>query len=774
MKTTSLARLLTALLALSLGACGDDADDGDSSGGGGSGASGGTSGSGGGNAGSGPPVTPPVTFASCTDAWTEDESCQASSGTTYYVSASQGSDSNDGLSEDAPLATVAAVNALELQPGDHVLFRCGDVWRDDPLKIERSGTECAHIVFSSYPDLCEEGEQPELTGSQPITGWTQDGNVWVADLTSGENAGRFPQGINQVFREGARLPMGKWPNANDPSFDNGYSTIDRQPSDTVIEDDELPAGDWTGAVIRAKEIRWLLVSREVTGSSSGRLELANGLSCWGDGCGDSDPADPETFGWGYLITNHRATLDQEDEWFYDEATGLLYLVASSEPSGIEGSVIHVEDDRDWQYSGGVFLGEHLKAHIQYVVVENLMLSNWFSNGITTPVNLETDDNSHIVIRCNTVHNVESRGINLATWVWNAGDQSGWRGGHDMIVANNVVDGPNHFGINSYAYGTTFQGNVVRNVGLAENLGKQGLGCGLEGSNCTENGDGIRVLIDQASLTSHDVVFRQNVVEKTGYCGFDVFGGTITLEQNVIKEACSTKGDCGGVRTFGRDSFSSTAVRNIVLRGNLVMDTKGVTDGDNSRFKPLFGFGLYIDHFSDDVTLEGNAVLRSTAAGILIQDSRASIVDNILYNNARGTMVAGQVNLVGDSSVDSMRGNVLFAIDDTARTLRTDLELLAASDENAFFHPYRSAHISSDGDKTLAEWQAYSSMDASSTESFYTQSEGEEPRSEVFVNEMSVETSVSLSGDYVDLDGEPAGDSITVPPYGAVILVHRFN
>jgi len=48
------------------------------------------------------------------------------SAATYYVSSSAGDDDNDGLSQASPLATVARVNELSLQPGDRVLFKCGD------------------------------------------------------------------------------------------------------------------------------------------------------------------------------------------------------------------------------------------------------------------------------------------------------------------------------------------------------------------------------------------------------------------------------------------------------------------------------------------------------------------------------------------------------------------------------------------------------------------------------------------------------------------------
>ena len=45
---------------------------------------------------------------------------------TYYVSSSAGDDDSDGLAPDRAWATVAKVNGMELQPGDRVLFLCGE------------------------------------------------------------------------------------------------------------------------------------------------------------------------------------------------------------------------------------------------------------------------------------------------------------------------------------------------------------------------------------------------------------------------------------------------------------------------------------------------------------------------------------------------------------------------------------------------------------------------------------------------------------------------
>ena len=72
-----------------------------------------------------------------------------SRGTTYYVSVS-GSTDNDGKSEDAPLAGVSAVNRLDLQPGDVVLFKAGDVFEGTTLRVLKSGADDNPIRYGSY------------------------------------------------------------------------------------------------------------------------------------------------------------------------------------------------------------------------------------------------------------------------------------------------------------------------------------------------------------------------------------------------------------------------------------------------------------------------------------------------------------------------------------------------------------------------------------------------------------------------------------------------
>jgi uncharacterized repeat protein (TIGR01451 family) len=685
-------------------------------------------------------------------------------GITYYVSQSDGEDNHDGLSEGAAFQTITKVNNLDLMPGDQVLFKCGDTWHAEPLVIVKSGASGAQITFGSYPQNCE--DKPVLSGAQPIFGWqTYAENIYVADLNAGENAGKFSSGVNQLFKDNERLLLGRWPNLD--AGDGGYASIDSQPSSNQIQDAEMPSENWNGAIAHIRGMRWYILNREVTGTSGSTLTMGDSLDCWGADC----------TGWGYFLNNHIKTLDQDGEWFYDTASHKVYLYSTSgSPANgqVEGSVILRDDQRA---SGGIILGEDLYAEIAYVTVENLAVQRWFRHGISTPTNLQSTENHHLVIQDNSIHDVDGIGLNLATWVWDAdNERNGWRGGYHITVSGNTIERANRMGINTYTRQSSFINNTIRDIGRIEYLGAAGMGCALNasGGSCTEDGDGIRVKIGEAIDTGNNNSFSGNRLERIGYNGFDVFGYNNTFEHNVILEACISKGDCGGVRTFGRDNLTSTTVHDLSFIENMIVDTLGNTDGCHENYVALFGFGLYFDHYSRDITVQGNTIISSTVHGILFQNATGSVLDNTLYNNGRTYPYAGAQVLIGDAPalVGTHTGNILFSLNVDARTLSaSSLSQLGNSDQNDFFNPYRSEHIRVNGDKTLSNWQAYSGFDSNSQEHWYTLQAGDAPRSRIFYNDTNQIKTFSLGSIiYADLDQIPVFGELTLAPYQSKILI----
>lgn len=101
---------------------------------------------------------------------------------TYYVDATGGNDSNDGLTEGTAWKTIAKVNGSSFAAGDQVLFKRGEVWRES-LVVPSSGASGSPITFDAYGA----GEAPTITGAfdLPASAWTLDsGNIWKATVTA--------------------------------------------------------------------------------------------------------------------------------------------------------------------------------------------------------------------------------------------------------------------------------------------------------------------------------------------------------------------------------------------------------------------------------------------------------------------------------------------------------------------------------------------------------------------------------------------------------------
>ncbi len=84
---------------------------------------------------------------------TPDKASESYSGCVYYVSA-DGNDQNDGLTREGAWATLDRVSAADLQDGDAVLFRRGDLFRG-------SVQTCAGVTYGAYGS----GGKPRLYGS---------------------------------------------------------------------------------------------------------------------------------------------------------------------------------------------------------------------------------------------------------------------------------------------------------------------------------------------------------------------------------------------------------------------------------------------------------------------------------------------------------------------------------------------------------------------------------------------------------------------------------
>jgi hypothetical protein len=101
--------------------------------------------------------------------------CTDVSPTTYYVDATSGADSNDGLTPATAIKTIAKMNTIALYPGDSVLFKRGETWRmtTDAFPTFTSGDSTARIIYNAYGT----GVAPIFDASinlSTLSNWTQD------------------------------------------------------------------------------------------------------------------------------------------------------------------------------------------------------------------------------------------------------------------------------------------------------------------------------------------------------------------------------------------------------------------------------------------------------------------------------------------------------------------------------------------------------------------------------------------------------------------------
>jgi parallel beta-helix repeat protein len=90
----------------------------------------------------------------------------ASFSTTYYVSSSEGKDSNGGTTSSTPWKSLEKIGSKSFLPGDRIALKRGDVWRES-FSFSSSGSNKDKIIISSYG----EGKNPTINGSTVVSDW---------------------------------------------------------------------------------------------------------------------------------------------------------------------------------------------------------------------------------------------------------------------------------------------------------------------------------------------------------------------------------------------------------------------------------------------------------------------------------------------------------------------------------------------------------------------------------------------------------------------------
>jgi parallel beta-helix repeat protein len=148
--------------------------------------------------------------------------------TTYFVNATYGNDSNSGLSEVAAWKNISKVNKSSFQPGDNILFKRGEIWREQ-LTVPSSGISGHPIKFGTYGT----GDDPVISGANIVATWTDEGSsIYSATLTT-EPKQIFYDDTRLTENDGATTSVG----SNEWDWDSNtlYINVEEDPSGGTVE-----------------------------------------------------------------------------------------------------------------------------------------------------------------------------------------------------------------------------------------------------------------------------------------------------------------------------------------------------------------------------------------------------------------------------------------------------------------------------------------------------------------------------------------------------------
>jgi uncharacterized repeat protein (TIGR02543 family) len=245
------------------------------------------------------------------------------SSSAYYVSRAGGaSDSNPGTLEQ-PFLTIQKA-ATVATAGDTVYVREG-TYRETITPVN-SGEIGNPIVYMPYNN-----EEVTISGTEIISGWElHGGNIYKAPM-----AGNFfTSSVNmtdQVFVDGRMMNLARWPNTSlEISYPvkavaNKFVSKTKEGNITtgVMEDDDIPAGDYSGAEIYMQPNNgawsWTLTGevQKVEGSKFTFTSFS--------GSGQDFSQNVYHPNSRYYFFNKLSLLDTVGEWYHDKEAGLLYL-----------------------------------------------------------------------------------------------------------------------------------------------------------------------------------------------------------------------------------------------------------------------------------------------------------------------------------------------------------------------------------------------------------------------------------------------------------------
>ncbi len=678
-----------------------------------------------------------------------------SGGAVYYIDGASGNDSNNGTSTASAWKTLTKLsNSMSsITPGTMICIKRGSIYRGS-LTISVSGSSSLPILVDAYGP----GSAPVISGLDAVTGsWTvHSGNIYKTTIATGLSPKQLQVG-------GAQQKLARHPNS-------GWLTTDDKTATTVVDSwiGTQTAGSLVGANLVVRGNPWAWGAAPVTGHSGSTVTIASpGLATF---IGTQA-------GWAYGLENKLSFLDSAGEWYYNSTTGELYLWA---PGNANPNSLSVEVA---VRANGILLG-YGRSNIHF---KNLVFEG-YSGAITQEGNQKRM----------LYENLEMRNSVRAFLLWT--EENSVADGN--IIRNNYVhdifqDAVALFGGN----GHTFEGNVVRNVGLDPWTGANIDTWGLIGLN---------------TGTSNQTV-RRNIVENIGYTGMFVNGSGL-IEENVFEDMLMAVTDGAGIMFNVADGLT--------IRKNIVKNVLSNTANMPQPYPTYDAIGnafYYGDDSVKNTTVEGNIAI-NIGNDAYVMDHGAEYtnnktINNIAFNFKRGGIFLTDASLYRDEGAsygasymqlcepytnspcfksqfnDIVTGNKLYGFEPDGTNPNTGIPSgsrgiymfytysngsgghtdYGTINNNYYYNKLSPARVTTrwpvippftTTDHTLAQWRTLSGEDINSTDSAYPAS-STRPDPQIFYNQTLSAITQSVNG--CNANGTPLTGNQTIQPFTALVV-----